>query len=100
MSGWLKRYDRRRRELAQGADADLVRSNRGRYKLAFVLLGLGFLLVLLSTILNPSGIPHKVAVVLAGVLIVAGLAILRWASMENTFLNKPDPEDPPKIFRN
>jgi len=47
-----------------------------------VLLAFGFPLVLLSTALKPSGVQHKVGMILASVPIVAGLAIGRWAAME------------------
>jgi hypothetical protein len=99
MSTWFERYQRRKRELAQGVDADLVRSNRRRYKLAFVLLGAGFLLAPVTMTLNPEGISHQIGFVLAMLLIISGLATGRWASAESAFLSKPDPEYPPRIFR-
>ena len=99
MSTWFERYQRRKRELAQGVDADLVRSNRARYKLAFVLFGFGFLLALMTTTLNPIGISDKIGFVLAMLVIISGLAVGRRASAESAFLSKPDPEDPPRIFR-
>ena len=94
------RYQQRKRELAQGVDADRVRSNRARYKLAFVLFGVGFLVALVTTTLNPAGISHKIGFVLAMLLIISGLAIGRWASMENAFLNKPNPKDPREFSGN
>lgn len=72
-------------------DADLVRSNRARYKLAVVLLAFGFLLVLLSTVLKPSGVQHKVGMILAGVLIVAGIGNRALGGDGNAFLSKTDP---------
>ena len=45
--GWFERWSRRQDELAQGADPDLVRDNRKRYRLAFWLLGFAILLSLL-----------------------------------------------------
>jgi hypothetical protein len=95
---WMERRLQRQRELEQGVDADLVRDNRKRYKLAYTLLGSGFLLALLCAKLNLSGIPRAVAVTLAFVLVMAGVVMGRWAAAESAFLSEPGPEEPPKIF--
>jgi hypothetical protein len=48
MSGWWERWQRRQCELTQGVDADLVRDNRRRYKLALGLLAFGLSLIFLN----------------------------------------------------
>ena len=48
MPGWVERWQKRRRELAEGADADLIQSNRRRFRVAFGLIGLAFVLGLID----------------------------------------------------
>jgi len=48
---WLERWRQRQDLLSHGVDADLIRDNQKRYRVAFGLLGFGFLLsVLLSKV--------------------------------------------------
>ena len=44
MPSWLERWHKRQRELAQGADADLMRANRRRFRVALGLIGGGLAL--------------------------------------------------------
>jgi uncharacterized membrane protein len=96
--GWFERYQRRQRELAAGADADLMAANRRRYRLAFSLMGLGLFLVWLAGKLRlPSGL-RIAATALAGVSFVVGVFLAQWARAEREFLTRPDLEPPPHIF--
>jgi hypothetical protein len=99
MNSWFERRRRRRRNLAHGADADLVRDNRRRYRLAFGLLGLGTLLWFFGAEISVLGVLHSIVVALGMVSFVAGLFLAAWAQQVDAFLSKPDPEEPPRIFK-
>ena len=92
MSGWLERWRNRQRELAEGADADLVQANRRRFRVAFGLIGLAFVLGLLDARLH---LPHVLNVVLrcaAAVSGLVGIVMAKWAQQEDVFLRRPEPE--------
>ena len=97
--GWFERWSRRQDALARGADADLVRDNRKRYRLAFLLLGFAILLSLLVSKVDLGKQLRLVTSVVAAGSGVAGLFLLMWARQEQVWLHKPDPEVPPKIFK-
>ena len=99
MLGWLGRQQKRWRELSQGVDADLVRDNRRRYKWAAALITFGLILVPLSRSVPPSGAIYDIVVGAAMSSWIAGVVLLHWAYRESLFLNRPDSEDPPKLFR-
>jgi ribosomal protein S18 acetylase RimI-like enzyme len=96
---WLERWRRRQFEIAQGADADLFRSNARRYRWAAGLFASGAALALLATKLHLAHALHVVASTAAGLLLVAGAILARWAQAEGRFLRKPDPEGPPSILK-
>jgi hypothetical protein len=98
MSSWWQRWERRQNELAQGVDADLVRDNRRRYRLALGLLGFGFLLNLLMAKMY-SGMLYDVVFAASLLCYIGGFIALRWAAAERAFLSRPDREDPPRILR-
>jgi hypothetical protein len=100
MPGWVERWQKRQRELAQGADADLVHSNRRKFRVASSLLGLAFVLGLLDAkIPLPSYV--RIAITLGAVISgVGGIVLMKWAQQEDVFLTRPDPEGPPEIFKN
>jgi hypothetical protein len=100
MTGWFQRLEKRRHELAQGADADLMQSNRRRFKLAFGLIGLAFALGLICSKLHLPATLKVVLVIAGGVAGITGLVLAKWAQHEHDFLTDPDPEGPPEIFRN
>jgi hypothetical protein len=100
MAGWFQRVAKRRYELAQGADADLMHSNRRRFKLAFGLIGLAFVLGLICSKLYLPVTLKAVLGVAAGISGVIGFVLPKWAQREHYFLTAPDPEGPPEIFRN
>ena len=95
---WLGRWLERQHDLAVGVDADLVRDNHKRYRLACGLLGFGFVLGLLVSKVHFQGILRLVVGVIATVSFLAGLVLAAWARQEAAFLSKPDHEEPPKIF--
>jgi hypothetical protein len=99
MSNWFQRYEERRRDLAQGADADLMKANRRRFWTAFGLIGLAGLLGLLDRSLH---LPRKLEIFLRCVVVASGLVgvvMAKWAQHEHSFLTDPEPEKPPTIFR-
>ncbi|MGB7120665.1 MAG: hypothetical protein WBE02_13120 [Bradyrhizobium sp.] len=99
MSSWLERWCKRESDLAQGADADLVRDNRNRYKFAFGLIGIGFLLGLLYSNIQIPNTLRSIVLGVALVSVIGGFLLAAWARQEEAFLNKPDSEEPPRIFR-
>ena len=99
MSGWLQRWSQRQRDLTRGVDADLVRDNRKRYKIALGLIGLGLLLAMLGSKVYTPSLLHWVMLDAGGVSAVVGFLMAMWAREESAFLSKPDPEEPPTIFK-
>ena len=71
MLSWFGRWLQRQRDLSQGVDADLVRDNSNRYRLAFGLIGVGFLLSLLGAKIK---IPNTLRLILIGMAIVSVVA--------------------------
>jgi protein-S-isoprenylcysteine O-methyltransferase Ste14 len=99
MIGWIQRWNQRQRDLTQGVDADLVRENRKRYKLAFGLQGLALFLILLCAKVHIASTLFWILSATAIVSFLAGLLLAIWAQQEDAFLSKPDPEEPPRIFK-
>jgi hypothetical protein len=99
MSNWLKRFQERQRELAQGADADLVQANRQRYKRALLLLAFDAGLIFLNDKVNLSPLLRTAVGILSVIIFLLGLLLLKWAWKESVFLNRPDPEVPPSILK-
>jgi hypothetical protein len=99
MLDWIERRVLRQRELQQGADADLLRDNRKRWKLSWVLLGSSFVLIGVQTMIVLSDPFHRIAVALTMILFVAGALLGHWARAEKSFLDQPDPKEPPNLFK-
>jgi hypothetical protein len=96
---WWERWRERQYQLAQGVDADLVRGNRQRFRLAFGLLLFAFLLGILASKFHlPSTLRFIISVIVIATFLV-GFVLTAWAGKEAAFLSKPDPEEPPKIFK-
>jgi hypothetical protein len=95
---WLQRWRKRQRELAAGADADLVQANRRRFRVALGLIGLALVLGLLDARLHLSRVLHIVLRCAASVSGLVGLVMAKWAQLEDAFLSRPESEDPPTIF--
>jgi hypothetical protein len=100
MHGWFERWQKRRRELAEGTDADLMQSNRRRFRVAFGLIGLAFVMGLIDAKVRLPATLEIVFRVGAGISGVVGIVLAKWAQQEHTFLTRPDLEGPPEIFKN
>ncbi|HTS12888.1 MAG TPA: hypothetical protein VMH00_12280 [Candidatus Limnocylindrales bacterium] len=98
MWDWWQRTRQRQRELAQGADADLVRANGKRWKIGLLLSGVSILLLAIPGTIHLSGIWYEIAGVVIFSVYAAGMILLWWARAESGFLSKPDPKKPPSIL--
>lgn len=99
---WWARWRARQAELAQGADADLVRDNQRKALLSqgfYLLAVLWFLVLAVLAKFQSWGALSKIVAVLAMVFLVAGRVVGRWARAESAFLNRPGPEKLPSIFK-
>jgi len=96
---WGERWRERQYQLAQGVDANLVRGNHQRFRLAFGLLVFAFLLGILASKFHlPSTLRFIIGLIVIAAFLV-GFVLAEWARQEAAFLSKPDPEEPPKIFK-
>lgn len=99
MPSWVERWQTRRRELAEGADADLIRANRKKFRVALSLIALA---IAVTAIDAKFGLLRSLDIalrIMAVSCFVIGLVIGRWARAEREFLNRPDSEGPPEIFK-
>jgi heme A synthase len=96
---WWERWRERQHQLVQGVDADLVRANHQRFRLAFGLLGCAFLLGILVPKLHLPSTLRLIVGAIVTVVFLVGFLLAAWARQEAAFLSKPDPEEPPKIFK-
>ncbi|MFZ3333649.1 MAG: hypothetical protein WA197_23620 [Candidatus Acidiferrales bacterium] len=99
MSSLFQRSNRRQRDLARGVDADLVRDNGKRFKLAFALIASGFLLDLVSAKVRTPSLVYSILFDIGMASVVAGFLPAIWARSESAFLSKPDPKVPPTILK-
>src|SRR5277367_3592522 len=99
MLNWLTRGEKRRRDLANGADADLVRDNRSRFRLSLCLVVAAFLLSWLRSVLHMKGRFSGVVICAAMGSLIAGFIGMMWAGEESRFLRRSEPEEPPRIFK-
>lgn len=99
MLDWLRRWQLRQRELQNGVDADLVRTNRRRWKVCLALFACSFLLIGIRAKVNLSDSWHTIAVTLTTIFLVGGMLMGRWASAEQSFLNRPNPKEPPRLWK-
>ena len=96
---WLERQRQRDREIRQGADADLFRDNRRRWKLVWCLFACAFLFFGIESVIPLSGRWHSIAVGLTIVCFAGGVLLGQWARAEQTFLERPDPKEPPRLWK-
>jgi hypothetical protein len=96
---WFERRRQRARELRQGVDADLVRANRRRRQLTAALYACCFLLIGIQTKLKFVGFWRHLVVGATIASFLGGFVSGLWARQESAFLNRPDPEDPPKLWK-
>jgi len=96
---WLERGLHRQLEIEQGADADLFRNNRRRWKLSWSLLGCFFLLMGVQAVVALNGRWQAVAVAITMLFFVAGLLVAEWARAWEVFLDRPGPKEPPRLWK-
>jgi len=82
-----------------GVNADLWRDNRRRWKISILLLAMGVLIAFVTPNLRLTGIAENILLGIWIVLSGAGMFGLRWASAESAFLSKPEPKEPPSLWR-
>jgi hypothetical protein len=97
MSSWFERRLRRQSDLAR--DADLVRNNRNRFKRALILMGFGALFLIFISKVQIPGTLGKILFDVSFLCFLVGFALATWTRAEDSFLRKPDPDEPPKLFR-
>jgi hypothetical protein len=95
----FRRYRQRQRDLAAGVDADLVQSNRRKWKLTGGLFCLALLLLGIEKVTKPNGSLKELLVWLSALLFLGGIVLGQWAWQEQAFLHKPDPKKPPSLFK-
>ncbi|HEV2617389.1 MAG TPA: hypothetical protein VGU63_12360 [Candidatus Acidoferrales bacterium] len=99
MFEWFDRCDQRQRDLAAGVDADLVRSNRKKWRIWLWLLGVGFVLLGVDHFAKFHGLIQEIVRWISGLLFVGAMLLGYWAQQESAFLNTPDPKKPPSLFK-
>jgi hypothetical protein len=99
MPGWFERLQKRRRELAEEAEADLVQFNRHRFRVACGLIGPSFHTGFIDVKFRLSTALEIALRVGTGVSAIVGIVLAKWAQQEQYFLTRPDPEGPAEIFK-
>ena len=99
MWNWLLRGEQRRSELERGVDADLVHANRSRWKVCYILFGASMLLLALRYLTFLPLTLVRIAQYSAAVLLAGAVLVAQWARAEAGFLNRPDPKEPPRIWK-
>ena len=100
MWNWLQRLAKRQRDLRHGVDADLVRGNPIRRRsgaLSTALLGM--VLVAGESRAPIPAWAHLAIGIAGGACLLLGLVVANWALQERALLNKPGPEEPPRMFK-
>ena len=99
MWNWIHRWQQRQRDLQQGVDADLVQSNRRRWKLCACLFGLAFASFGLQASVKFTGFLNQIAVGITMLLFVAAMLMCNWARAWGEFLDRADPKEAPKLWK-
>ena len=99
MSRWLGRRAPREHDLLSGVDADLVQANRRRAALSWYFFAAPFLMVVLQAVITFTGPWRLIALGLTCLFFLCGVGLGHWSYSERAFLNKPEPEEPAKLFR-
>jgi hypothetical protein len=99
MRGWLERWVRRQNELERGVDADLVGAVRRKWKLFLWLFGSGGLTLGCDALFTLRGWLHNSLIFIAALFFIAGTVVARLAWAEDAFLSRPEPEEPPRLFK-
>lgn len=80
-------------------DADLVRVSHRRFVVSLRLFAVAVVLVGVDWAAHLQGRTHDVVIWIAIGFFVTGAVGIRWASAEETFLHRPDPKEPPSLFK-
>jgi hypothetical protein len=99
MWNWFERWTQRQQELEHGVDADLVRDNQRRRRLAWWSFGVVVLLVAIDTLFHLRGWFRDVVVLASIAFLVFGFVTAKWAQAESGFLSRPDRKEPPRLFK-
>ena len=99
MWNWLKRIDKRQRDLRRGVDADLVRDNRIRWRNGLSMILLGIVLIAGDSQAPIPEWAHLAIRIAGGLSLLTGLGLAKWALRERAFLNQPDSEETPRMFK-
>jgi hypothetical protein len=86
----LVMWRRRQNELAKGFEAERVRENRWRFKVAFASMSGGLINLLISRVQIPVTF-RKILVLVPGLLLLVGFIFATWARAEESFLSSADP---------
>jgi hypothetical protein len=95
----FRRYSQRQRDLAAGADADLVQSNRKKWRSFWWLFGLFLLLEGIEKVVKPHGLVQEIFRWLIPTSLAFCMLLGLWARVESGFLREPDPKKPPSLFK-
>jgi hypothetical protein len=98
MAHWLSRWTQRQHDLEKGVDADLVRASNRTLGFAFCLLAAAGLLQALRLVTMPSWFA-KTSNAISICLLLVGAVLVRVASAQRWYLNKPDPEPRQSLFK-
>jgi len=60
---------------------------------------MGFFLIGISTIVDLSGTLRMIGMVSGVALAISGGLMAEWASAERRFLDRPNPDDPPRLVK-
>jgi hypothetical protein len=96
---WLDRRVQRQNDLERGVDADLIRALRRKWIWVAWLFGSCGLLIGVDRLFQLRGWFQKGLVSIAVLFFVMGAIIAKWAAAENAFLNRPEPEERPKLVK-
>jgi hypothetical protein len=95
----FRRRVARYRDLKRGVDEDLVRGVKRRIRLALSLLGSGFFLMFIVSKAQPGGFLGTAGLIIAFALALGGMVLAWLSGMELSFLSRPDPKEPPRLFK-
>lgn len=98
MRNWLGRHAKGECELAIGVDSTVVQANRRRYRLAWWLIAVSFVLAALTGAVDLSGGLGWILNLLTITVFLSGFILLQWAKQERAHLHKADPRKPPSIL--
>lgn len=99
MWGWIQRRQQRDYDLKRGVDADLVKGNQRRWKLTALLFGLGFASLGVMALGHFTGLLNQIAVSITMAFFLGAMLLGNLARAWGVFLDKPDPKEPPRLWK-